>query len=216
VQIVRDGDASAGPANDADPQAIRTLLDFARKARNGQPPTRAQRWCTSYFKTRLFDTWARANRSMLGEQSVLLSGERWAESEQRSHVLPWEWRNAITLQPGHRDWPRGWRMLWARPGIDRALHEVAGAVLDAGIEPHIGYFDQGETLASLLNPLRDERGRARLSCRCCIFSQTHHIQHALDARPAVMGPAVRAIQDYEQETGYSWQQRGPLGVACTA
>jgi hypothetical protein len=151
---------------------------------------------------------------MLGEQSVLLSGERWAESEQRSHVLPWEWRDAITLQPGHRDWPNGWRMLWARPGIDHALHEVAGAVISASIEPHIGYFDQGETQASLLKPLRDERGRARLSCRCCIFSQAHHIQHALDARPIVMGPAVQAIQEYEQETGYSWQQRGPLGVAC--
>src|SRR5262249_20324627 len=123
VQIVRDGDASASPANDTDPQAIRTLLEFARKARQDQPPTRAQRWFTSYFKTRLFDTWARANRSMLGEQSVLLSGERRAESEQRSHVPSWEWRNAITLQPGHRDWPRGWRMLWARPGIDHALHE---------------------------------------------------------------------------------------------
>ena len=106
-------------------------------------------------------------------------------------------------------------MLWVRPGIDRALYEVAGAVIAAGIEPHIGYFDQGETPASLRNPLRDERGRARLSCRCCIFSQAHHIQHALNARPAVMGPAVQAIQEYEQETGYSWQQRGPLGVACT-
>jgi len=117
------------------------------------------------------------------------------------------WRRAQIL---------GWRMLWARPGIDRALHEVAGAVIDAGIEPHIGYSDQGETMASLLNPLRDERGRARLSCRCCIFSQAHHIHHALDARPAVMGPAVRAIQDYERESGYTWQQRGPFGVACTA
>ncbi len=213
VQIVRDGADEYGAATDADPAAIHTLLDFAHKARNGQPPTKKIRYCTDYFKIRLFNTWARANRHMLGERSVLLSGERWAESEQRSHILPWEWRAAITLQPGHREWPHGWRMLWARPGIDRALHEVAGAVIDAGIEPHIGYFDQGETLASLRNPLRDEHGRARLSCRCCIFSQAHHIQHALDMRPSVMGPAVRAIQEYEHETGYSWQQRGPLGAA---
>jgi len=216
MQLVRDGDMYSGSASDADPAAIRTLLEFARKARQGQPPTRTHRWCTSYFKTRLFDTWARANRGMLGEQSVLLSGERWAESEQRSHVLPWEWRDAITLQPDHREWPRGWHMRWARPGIDRALHEVAGAVIDAGIEPHIGYFDQGETLASSLDGHRNERARARLSCRCCIFSHTHHIQHALDARPSVMEPAVRAIQEYEQETGYSWQQRGALGVACAS
>jgi hypothetical protein len=215
VQIVRDGADEYGAATDADPAAIRTLLDFARKARNGQPPTKKIRYCTDYFKIRLFNTWARANRHMLGERSVVLSGERWAESEQRSHILPWEWRAAITLQPSHREWPHGWRMLWARPGIDRALHEVAGAVIAAGIEPHIGYFDQGETLASLLGPHRNERARARLSCRYCIFSHIHHIQHALNARPAVMGPAVQAIQEYEQETGYSWQQRGPLGVACT-
>ena len=215
VQIVRDGADDYGAATDTDPAAIRTLLDFARKARNGQPPTKKIRYCTDYFKIRLFNTWARANRRMLGERSVLLSGERWAESEQRSHVLPWEWRNAITLQPGHREWPRGWRMLWARPGIDRALHEVAGAVLAAGIEPHIGYVDQGETLASLLDRHRNERARARLSCRCCIFSHTHHIQHALNARPTVMAPAVQAIQDYERDTGYTWQQRGLLGVTCT-
>ena len=41
-------------------------------------------------------------------------------------------------------------------------------------------------------------------------------QHALDVRPTVMGPAIQAIQEYEQETGYSWQQRGPLGVACAS
>jgi hypothetical protein len=26
--------------------------------------------------------------------------------------------------------------------------------------------------------------------------------------------AVQAIQEYEQTTGYSWQQRGPLEVVC--
>jgi hypothetical protein len=139
---------------------------------------------------------------MLGEQSVLLSGERWAESEQRSHVLPWEWREAICLKPSlkrNATWPRGWRMLWARPGIALALHEVARAVIAAGIEPHIGYFDQGETLASLLDPHRDERAP---------------YPRALDTRPAVMGPAVEAILNYERVTGYSWQQRGPLGLSC--
>jgi hypothetical protein len=216
VQLVRDGDTDHGVAADDDGAAILTLLDFARKARNGQPPTRAHRWCTSYFKARVFDTWARANRAMLGERSVLLSGERWAESEQRSHVLPWEWREDITLKAGHRDWPNGWRMLWARPGIDQALHEVASSVIAAGIEPHIGYFDQGETLASLLDPTRDERARARLSCRVCIFTHTQHIQRALSARPTVMGPAVQAIHDYERDTGYTWQQRGPLAASCAA
>jgi hypothetical protein len=88
-------------------------------------------------------------------------------------------------------------------------------VIRAGIEPHLGYFAQGETLASLLDPSRDEQARARLSCRVCIFSQQHHIQHALDTQPAMMLPAVRAVTEYEQITGYTWQQRGPLAVACS-
>lgn len=88
IQIVRDGANYNGPANDDDPTVILTLLDFARRARNGQLPTRHYRWCTSYFRTRLFDSWARTRRARLGEQSVLLSGERWAESAQRSQVLP--------------------------------------------------------------------------------------------------------------------------------
>jgi len=213
--IVQDGDQWYGPATDDDPAALLTLLEFARRARNGQPPTRKIRYCTDYFKIRLFNAWARQNRTMLGERAVLLSGERWAESTQRSYLTAWEWRDAITLQPGNHDWPHGWRLLWARPGIDKALHEVAGAVIGAGIEPHLGYVAQGETLASLLDPNRDEQARARLSCRVCIFSQQHHIQHALDTQPDMMLPAVQAIQEYEQATGYSWQQRGPLAVVCT-
>jgi hypothetical protein len=31
-----------------------------------------------------------------------------------------------------------------------------------------------------------------------------------------MGPAVQAIHDYERDSGYTWQQRGPLAVACAA
>jgi hypothetical protein len=213
--IVQDGDDWYGPATDDDPATILTLLDFGRRARNGQPPTRKIRYCTDYFKIRLFNTWVRMQRVQLGERAVLLSGERWAESAQRSHLTTWEWRDAITLQPGNQVWPDGWRLLWARPGIDKILHEVASAVIGAGVEPHLGYFAQGETLASLLDPNRDEQVRARLSCRVCIFSHQHHIQHALDTQPAMMLPAVQAIQEYEQITGYTWQQRGPLTVACT-
>src|SRR5262249_7150121 len=106
------------------------------------------------------------------------------------------------------------RLLWARPGIDQALHEVTGAVISAGNEPHPGYFAQGETVASLLDSDRDEHAPTRLSCRVCIFSQLHHIQRALDAQPAMMLPAVRAAEEYERISGYTWQQRGSLTVAC--
>jgi hypothetical protein len=100
--IVQDGSAYYGQATDDDSEVMLTLLDFARRARNGQPPTKKIRYCTDYFKTRLFNTWARQHRTMLGERIVLLSGERWAESPQRAKLTSWEWRDPITLQPGHK------------------------------------------------------------------------------------------------------------------
>lgn len=213
VHIVEDNGKVYGPATDNDPDAIHGLLDFARRARLGQPPTNKLRYCTDYFKTRLFNSWARERRAELGVRSVLLSGERWAESSKRAKVVSWQWRDAITLQSNKDAWPSGWRILWARPGINLALYEVVQATINAGIEPHIGYFAQGETLARLLDPNRNETARARLSCRCCIFSHQHHIQHALDTHPHTMLTAVRDVLAYEHETGYTWQQRGPLTVA---
>ena len=200
LHIVRDGEAWYGPARDDDPNAILTLLDFARKARNGQPPTSKLRWCTSYFKARACDVWLRENRDMLGDQPVLLSGERHAESPGRSKLPQAAWRFGTTQ----------WDVLWYRPVIDWPWHQVVQASVDAGIPIHPGYMLQGETITAMCDPTRDERGRARLSCICCIFSQQQHIATALHNAPEVVGPAVQAIQQYEQSTGYSWQQRGTL------
>ncbi|MBU6335482.1 MAG: hypothetical protein KGS47_13930 [Chloroflexi bacterium] len=33
-----------------------------------------------------------------------------------------EWRAALTLQPGHAEYPAGWRLLWLRPVVDWAWH----------------------------------------------------------------------------------------------
>ncbi|HEU4325501.1 MAG TPA: hypothetical protein VFS21_20315 [Roseiflexaceae bacterium] len=211
--IVQDGEAWFGPAQDDDPAAILTLLDFAQKARLGQPPTTKNRWCTAYFKVQLFNSWARERRAELGERALLLSGERWAESPNRAKLPAWEWRAAIALQPGHREWPEGWHLAWVRPGIEQRFHQVAGAVLDAGIAPHPGYAAQGETPETLRDPERDERGRARLSCRVCIYTGTKHIQHALAHRPEMMQSAVDAVRAYEQTTGYHWRSSGPLQLA---
>ncbi|GAB4200636.1 MAG: hypothetical protein OHK0022_21900 [Roseiflexaceae bacterium] len=208
--IVEDGDRWFGPAQDDDPDVLLTLLDFAQRARQGQPPTTRRRWCTSYFKVRLFDTWARERRVKLGDRPLLLSGERWPESPARAQLPPWEWREAISLQPGHCQWPEGWQLAWLRPGIAQPLHAVARAVLDAGISLHPGYLAQGETPETLCDPARDERGRARLSCRVCIYSQTRHLQHALVHHPEQVRPAIDAVRAYEAATGYHWRQRESL------
>ncbi|HWQ14445.1 MAG TPA: hypothetical protein VNL77_16715 [Roseiflexaceae bacterium] len=160
-----------------------------------------------------FNKWARERRRELGRRAVLLSGERWAESDARSNVTRWEWREDVTLKPGNKAWPDGWRLLWARPGIDLALWQVAQAATAAGIAPHRGYFDQGETIEAMTNPDRDETGRARLSCLMCIYSHQHHIQRAVDTRRELMA-LVQVVKDYEADTGRTWQQRGPITVTC--
>ena len=48
LAAIHDVDAN-GPATAAQyPDGIRTLLDFALQARNGQPPTARIRWCTHF------------------------------------------------------------------------------------------------------------------------------------------------------------------------
>jgi hypothetical protein len=141
LAAIHDVDAH-GPATAAQyPDGIRTLLDFAVAARNGQPPTARIRWCTHYFKIALFDAWARRNRKLLGERPLLITGERWRESPGRERRLTaWEWRDALTLQPGHAEHPAGWRLLWLRPVIAWAWHQVNAYVYACGLPFHPGYF----------------------------------------------------------------------------
>ena len=196
----------AGPAVAA-PDEIVTLLDFARLARNGLPPTAKLRYCTDYFKRRLCNWWLQEHRRWLGPRAVLLSGERRAESSGRSTLPAYQWRCGLQPTPA---WPAGWRCLWARPLLDLRLHEVARLVVEAGAPIHPAYFLQGETVAGMLDPRRNERGRARLSCVCCIFSHQRHISSALMNAPELVQPYVDDVQQFEREMGYSWQQRGPL------
>ncbi len=90
------------------------------------------------------------------------------------------------------------------------MHNVSRLVVAGGAPIHPAYFLQGETVAGMLDPQRNERGRARLSCVCCIFSHQQHISSALTHAPEVVRPYVDEVQQFERDTGYSWQQRGPL------
>ena len=218
LAAIHDVDA-AGLATAAQyPDGIRTLLDFALQARNGQPPTARIRWCTHYFKIALFDAWARRNRKLLGDRPLLITGERWRESPGRERRLTsWEWRDALTLQSGNAEHPAGWRLLWLRPVIDWAWHQVNAYVHACGLPFHPGYAAQGETLETMLDPHRDERqGRARLSCRCCIFTHPRHLAAALQNDPVDMAPVIARVRAYEHASGFSWQQRGPIDELLAA
>jgi hypothetical protein len=166
------------------------------------------RYCTEYKKSRLFESWAIANRELLGARPLLVSGERWAESHRRAkNVRRSEWR--VPLKPS-RQWPDGWGMVWYRPVVDQALHQVTRSVVDAGIPLHPGYFIQGETEESMLDPKRDERGRARLSCIGCFYMRRKHIAVALQNEPAAVLPALQMIRQNELATGKTWQPDGAI------
>lgn len=186
----------------AEPRAgeITTLLDLAMRARNGLPPTRRIRYCTDHFKIRLCDRWLREYASTLGARPVLLTGERHRESASRAGLPPVGWRFGS----------KSWDVLWLRPVVELRLHEVTRMSVEAGVPIHPGYLLQGESLPALLDPARDERGRARLSCVCCIFSQPRHLAHALGHAPELVAPFVERVRAYEQASGYAWQQRGRL------
>jgi hypothetical protein len=209
VRLRRSHDVDRyGPAADADPAAITTLWDLVA-ARGNMPPTKKLRYCTSYLKSQLCDHDLRAARALLGARPLLVSGERWSESDQRSRLPRAVWRVPLEATRRH---PGGHRVLWVRPVIDQPLHVITRAVLQAGIPLHPGYALQGESLGRMLDPERPERGRARLSCVTCIFSAGHHLQTAYTNAPTVVGPYIQAVQAYEQTSGRSWQQRGSLDI----
>lgn len=193
--------------------AILNILEFAKRARKGWPPSSKIRYCTRFFKGSTYARWARQNRANLGERSALISGERWAESASRSEVESWEWREDVELQPTKRkgaEWPQGWRQLWVRPVVDWKWHEVNRLCLASDVAFHPGYYIQGETLESMLDPTRPEQGRARLSCRVCVFSTAQAMARAHINAPETFDDAVYAVADYEAETGKTWQAKGPI------
>lgn len=151
----------------------------------------------------LFDAWLCRNRESLGARAVLASGERWAESVERAKITEYEWRGV--LKPSVK-YPAGWRMLWLRPVVSWRFHEVVRFVTDAGIDPHPGYFAQGETLEEMKSEWRGERGRARLSCVFCIFTRGQHLRNARLNSPESVKVALASVEAFEKRTGKSWRQ----------
>ena len=208
LHIVRDGQQWHGAAVAQDDSEMLTLLDFAQRARLGQPPTKKIRYCTSYQKSSPANRWLQMNKHLLGPNALILSGERAAESPGRSLLVPSEMRFEAKT---------GWNCFWHRPILDLKWHEVVGMTVQANpLLIHPGYFIQGETLAAMLDPERCERGRARLSCMRCIFSRQEHIETARQNAPEIMAPADAAIAAYEASTGYTWRQRDAPLRARTA
>jgi 3'-phosphoadenosine 5'-phosphosulfate sulfotransferase (PAPS reductase)/FAD synthetase len=94
------------------------------------------RACTRYFKTEVFNSWCRNNKLLLGNAPLMVLGERWLESDDRSR-LP-ELRYRAGLQAG---WMAEWHPILHYRRVDsfRKLREH-------GIEPHYCYRVQWREL----------------------------------------------------------------------
>lgn len=212
LHTVRNGETYYGEAKDDDPNAILTLYDFFNKARGGQPPTASMRACTAYFKRSGADAWLNANAELLGPRTLFLSGERAAESDNRADLPDWEWRFLSKNSRG--EWVPRQRpadVVWYRPVHKLKLHEVSRIVYDAGGRDLFSqaYWIQGETLEAMLDPQRDESGRARESCKICVFTHDKHIK-AMASHPEGRQAIVRAIAQEQRPAidgkTKSWRQ----------
>ena len=211
LHCVRDGDVYYGPMESDDPAVMPDLLSLADVYRKGNPPTSGMRYCTKFMKTAGFQWWLRRNKSMLGPLPLVIRGERKAESYQREARLE-EWGWAL----GTKQWDAA---VWL-PCIDWKFHQSAQLVYDTGgvAAIHPCYFWQSslneeDTLAAMLDPNHDERGRPRCSCVVCIFSNLKHIMIAQSKVPYIVDPHLDRARGFETKWGKTWKQNQAMPLA---
>ena len=193
-------------------------------------PSHGVRFCTSYFKRDVFNTWARANTDLLGDSPVMVMGERALESASRAKLPYVSYRSHLK---------QGW-MLEYHPILDARRIDSFRALKEHGIDPHYCYKAQWREL--LLNQQRrweredvhphtsyagqwdglkykkleeealdlmieklmyevDEEGGPRCSCVGCFYIQAEGIR-ASYATPQGKPLIDRGIQ-IEQATGHT-------------
>lgn len=186
------------------------ILDFAEA--RGAPPTQKIRWCTDYFKTRVFDRFVRLNRVTLGENAVALIGYRRRESPKRAKEPVGRLRD-VCLRP-NADWPNGWRMYDLHPVLDWSKQDTVDYLLRHSIEPHVAYQAQGLDIS---RPVAE--GGPRFSCVHCIFANGCHMAAAAAGSPAVpqeetdhARKVFRRVLRFQRDTGMTWQQSGASGL----
>lgn len=186
------------------------ILDFAEA--RGAPPTQKIRWCTDYFKTRVFDRFVRFNRVALGENAVTLIGYRRRESPKRAKEPVGRLRD-VCLKP-NGEWPNGWRMYDLHPILDWRKQDTVNYLLRHDIEPHVAYRAQG---LDINQPV--EEGGPRFSCVHCIFANGCHMAAAAAGSPAVpqeetnhARKVFRRVLRFQRDTGMTWQQSGADGM----
>ncbi len=164
---------------------VRSILDLVAWHRIWPSP--AVRFCTSYCKRDVFNTWARHNRQVLGPSPVMVLGERWRESPVRSR-LP-----VLRARPG-LEWMLEWRRI-----LDYRRIDAFRASRAYGIDPHYCYKAQGMTDEDMYEV--DREGGPRMSCVMCFYKPAHELQAS--ARVEIAQPIFARAVAVERAIGHS-------------
>jgi 3'-phosphoadenosine 5'-phosphosulfate sulfotransferase (PAPS reductase)/FAD synthetase len=172
---------------------IQGLMDLVEW--RGMYPDSSIRWCTSYLKRDLFNSWVRRNRKLLGDLPVVTLGERHLESIGRSKLPEIRKRSGLS------------EVIEYRPILNLRRIDVFRGLRDRGIEPHYCYRLQGMTDADMYEI--DAEGGPRCSCINCIYLTPANIDRNLRL-PMNFDLRDRMLR-FEENTGFTYKPG--LGIA---
>jgi hypothetical protein len=148
-------------------------------------PDTSNRWCTSYLKRDITESWIRANRSALGQRVLFLTGERRDESKRRAK-LPSVQIHRTTLKTEKKG---VFVCHWYRPVLD----------FEKGL-----MFEQGKRLG--LDPHPCYEYLTRCSCVACILMPDRFALENMKRYPEKFRRLIQAELRY----GHTWKQRTSL------
>ena len=192
------------------------------------------RACTKYFKTEVFNSWARNNKVLLGNSPLLVLGERWLESKDRAKIPELRYRTG--LQSG---WMMEWHPILSYRRIDsfrklrenniephycyraqwrELLREEHAIWRTQNVPPHCSYEDQWDgllevselpdaALDSMINKLMfevDEEGGPRCSCVSCFFKSEKQLRASY--RTEEGRPVIEEAMHLEERIGFTMKQ----------
>ena len=152
----------------------------------GKWPDSKNRWCTSYLKRDITDKWIRANRHLLGERLLFLTGERRDESPRRSKLPELE-IHQTTLKTDRKG---KFLAHWHRPVLDYEKGQM---------------FEWGKQLRLDPHPCYEYLGRC--SCIACIFMPDRYAVENMKRYPE----KFRALIQAELKHSHTWKN----GVSLT-
>lgn len=147
----------------------------------GMWPDQKNRWCTSYLKTDCTCKWIRANRHILGESCLFLTGERRDESPRRAKM------EETILHPTHLKTERVAKFTchWHKPVLDFEKGKMFEWSKELKLDPHPCY-----------------EFVSRCSCYACMFMPDRHAVENMKRYPE----QFKELIELETKHGHTWKR----------